>query len=689
MKGLRATTYENEVDSRKVKVESEKRPADGAFLFQASSASDLETRPDPPRLRIRIAAATRQDMRTAQKIAAGGLIVALGATAYGIFALDHPSAAVQKKQAIAAQGAPVDQTPLRDAQQLAQLADTPEEQALAKEALRLSDYELDLSFNVALQDAAAHPPALSAQAKQIQARLQKAQKIQQALQTQVNQLTAEVAKAGAAKKDIFQDQLDLANANLDVASNDVDDAKRDLTDAGGNLRDRIENMKEQHEAADKARSATEQKFPTEAPEKLGIVHRVQRWLELNAKKRLLLRAKSDSDRIVASLTEQHNALSAQIEAEKLKSPELAAHSKSSNAVNGVAAGEAAASSVAESVRKTRTAEDAKAALATTRAVTADQRNLTSLDKRVDNEKELSQLYGQWVDLVSDRQRAVVQRMLIGAAIILGIALIGVFFHTWLEKLLGRTKLDRRQMQTLRATATVSVQVFAVLLILLVIFGPPNQLGTFLGLAGAGLTVALKDFIVSFLGWFVLMGKNGIRLGDWVEINGVTGEVVEIGLFHTVLLETGNWADSGHPTGRRVTFTNNYAIEGHYFNFSTAGQWLWDELQVVLPTGEDPYPVIDAIQKKVLEATHENTKEAERELKIAAGNRDIGSFSAEPSVNLKPVLGGIEISVRYITQANQRFQLRTKLNQAAVELLGKRGITPLSSSPVPPAPPPAA
>ena len=97
------------------------------------------------------------------------------------------------------------------------------------------------------------------------------------------------------------------------------------------------------------------------------------------------------------------------------------------------------------------------------------------------------------------------------------------------------------------------------------------------------------------------------------------------------------------------------------------------MQVVLPTGEDPYPIIDAIQKRVLEATQATAKEAAQELKTAAGNRDIGAFSAEPSINLKPVLGGVELSVRYITQANQRSLLRTKLNQAAVELLGKRGI----------------
>jgi small-conductance mechanosensitive channel len=215
----------------------------------------------------------------------------------------------------------------------------------------------------------------------------------------------------------------------------------------------------------------------------------------------------------------------------------------------------------------------------------------------------------------------------------------------------------------------------VLLILLVTFGVPGQLGTFLGLATAGLTVALKDFIVGFLGWFVLMGKNGIRLGDWVEIRGVTGEVIELGMFHTVLLETGNWTDTGHPTGRRVTFTNSFAIEGHYFNFSTSGQWLWDELQVVLPAGQNPYPIIDAIQKKVTEATTETAKQAEQEWQRAARSRGMSSLTAAPAINVKPVIGGIEIGVRYITRANERYQLRAKLYQAAVDLLGQQGVSP--------------
>jgi small-conductance mechanosensitive channel len=309
----------------------------------------------------------------------------------------------------------------------------------------------------------------------------------------------------------------------------------------------------------------------------------------------------------------------------------------------------------------------------TRRVASEQKTLSMFDERVDLQKQLSENYAEWIDLVAAEQRTVVHQALNGVLIILAISLFGIYFATLMDKVVGRLSMDRRQIQTLHTVAHVTVRLVAFLLILLVIIGPPGQLGTFLGLAGAGLTVALKDFIVGFIGWFVLMGKNGIRLGDWVEINGVTGEVVEIGPFHTVLLETGNWTDSGHPTGRRVTFTNSFAIEGHYFNFSTSGQWLWDELQVVLPMGQDPYPIVGEIQKKVTEATKESAKQAEEEWRRATRSREMSSFSATPAISVKPVVGGIELAVRYITRANERYQLRAKLYQDAVDLLGGKKV----------------
>jgi small-conductance mechanosensitive channel len=235
-------------------------------------------------------------------------------------------------------------------------------------------------------------------------------------------------------------------------------------------------------------------------------------------------------------------------------------------------------------------------------------------------------------------------------------------------LLTRARIDRRQLQTLRSVVGVSLQIVGVVVILLVLVGMPGQLGTLLGIIGAGLTVALKDFIVAFIGWFVLMGRNGMRIGDWVEINGVSGEVIELNMFHTVLLETGNWTDAGHPTGRRVTFTNSFAISGHYFNFSTSGQWLWDELSVLVPYERDPHAIADAIQKQVTEATADDSRQAEQEWKRASrGQRGVG-FTAQPAVAVRPAAGGVEVAVRYVTRASERLALRGRLYQTAVQML---------------------
>jgi len=196
-------------------------------------------------------------------------------------------------------------------------------------------------------------------------------------------------------------------------------------------------------------------------------------------------------------------------------------------------------------------------------------------------------------------------------------------------------------------------------ILFVIFGMPSQATTILGLAGAGLTVAMKDFIVAFFGWFVLMGKNGIRVGDWVEINGVGGEVVEVGLLKTVLLETGSWTDSGHPTGRRVSFVN------------TSGQWMWDELQILIPPAQDPYPVIDGIQKLVENETRANAKAAEEEWQRVTTRYRVQAFSAVPGINVMPTAAGIEVRVRYITRAYERHAARKRLYEAIVGLMHGR------------------
>jgi small-conductance mechanosensitive channel len=591
-------------------------------------------------------------MKSKQRSAAIILLLLLGATVYALVRTRTatPSFIAPNTNEIpnVTQAENIDQTPLQTAQQFAKMATSAEEKPFAEEALSLGDHEMDLAFAAAVQDAQEHPPVLSARAKEIQGHLQKAEDALDSDKKRVDALTAADAKASGAKKDALDDQLDLAKAQLELDQDEIDEAKQDLTHAGGDPQGRIQTMLEQHEAASHASDSTHVTV-SEPPEARGLVRRFQQWLAWHQKQMQLWHAKHDAESEASSLSSRLAALEKQVSEQTQQFSQ---------------------SSPPSQAQASRSREESAAIVKSTRRRAGDQKTLITLNKRIGDEKQLAEVYGKWIAVVAAKQRAVLHSGMIGVAIILGILLVGVFFDGWLEHLLGKTSLDRRQVETLRTVTRVSLQVFAVLFILLVIFGPPSQLGTFLGLAGAGLTVALKDFIVGFLGWFVLMGKNGIRLGDWVEINGVTGEVVELGMFHTVLLETGNWTDSSHPTGRRVTFTNSFAIEGHYFNFSTSGQWLWDELQIVVPVGQDPYPIVDAIQKKVIEVTAEGAQQAEKEWQGTARSREMSSQTA-PAINIKPVVGGIEIGVRYITRANERYQLRAKLYAAAVGLLGQK------------------
>jgi small-conductance mechanosensitive channel len=588
-------------------------------------------------------------MKSRQRTAALILILLLVGSGYALF---RTRAREQPFLAPSTAGNPaepqlVDQAPLQTAQRFAKMSTTAEEKPFAEQALQLGDKEMDLAFAAAVQDAKDHPPVPTPRAKAIEARLQKLEDAAAADKNRVDALTAAEAKASGSKKDTLSDQLDLAKAQAELDQDEVDEAKEDLAQAGGDPQGRIQTMLEQHEAASHSSDATKVTVSEPAVGR-GLINHFQQWSAWHQKQLQLWQAKHDAESTAAVLSAKHSALE-----------------KRTSGLQAVQQTAPATPSPAND--REQSAEIAK----NTRRRAGDQKTLTILDKRINNESQLAEVYRGWISVVAAKQKGVLHRALIGLTIILGILLVGVFFDGWLEHLLGKTKLDRRQVETLRAVTRVSLQIVAVLFILLVIFGPPSQLGTFLGLAGAGLTVALKDFIVGFLGWFVLMGKNGIRLGDWVEINGVTGEVVELGMFHTVLLETGNWTDSSHPTGRRVTFTNSFAIEGHYFNFSTSGQWLWDELHIVVPAGQDPYPIVDAIQKKVLEVTAEGALQAEREWSTAAKSHDMSSLTAAPAINIRPVIGGVELAVRYITRANERYQMRGKLYEAAINLLGPK------------------
>jgi hypothetical protein len=533
----------------------------------------------------------------------------------------------------------VDQSSLLTAEQLVRMPTTGDERPFAEDALRIADNEMDLAFAQAVRRTLNRPRATTAEAKEADARLQQSLRALSADQARLAAITALLAKANAADAESLNDRLNLVKAQAALDQDEVDDSRQDLRRAGGDPQGMMQDVLEEHDAASKS-SDSVRVVVTNPAEARGLLRGLQVLQAMYGKESLLRRAKSAADSLAQAFRQRHDSL------------------------------EARASALVRDSSNTRLSHDSSASLLeATRRRALIGKIRTTLDQRVENQNGLSAAYAGWISVLGSQERAAINTALREVALVLAIVLGAMLLDRWIKHAIGAKAMDRRRTQTLFMVTRVSLQVAAVLLILLVIFGPPDNLGTIVGLAGAGLTVALKDFVLGFIGWFVLMGRNGVRIGDLVEINGVTGEVVELGMFYTTLLETGDWTESGHPTGRRVTFTNGFAIEGHYFNFSTSGRWLWDDLRIVVPAGHDPYPIAEALKKQVEEATAASTREAEAQWKEAWHSPHLAAPPPGASATLRPVAGGVEITIRYITRATDREGLRSALYRTALDMLG--------------------
>ena len=521
----------------------------------------------------------------------------------------------------------VDETPWKTAELLTALAVTQEEQEYARQAERLADHEVDQAFATALRESNLQQRTLTGAAA--------------ATQTTVKQLEGMVASDQAALSNAAKgsDAEQLAQAQLGLDQDQLSDAKGELARESGDKSDEIQQELTAREAGMKTFDAT---GSTRAPgEVTSIAMQKYRtlagligaWRRQRERYAMLLQAKDSAEHDAAALSVKHQAAEAR----------LAQQDGGAGAV------------VADRV-------------AALKRMSVERQVMSLYNDRIETEGHLAEVYGKWATQVLLQHRIVAHLILIQGIIIVILIIVAILLDAVVERLAEHESLDKRRMRTLSRITRLIVQVAAVAAILLVVLGPPDHVSTVFGLVTAGLTVALQDFILAFVGWFILMGRAGIGVGDAVEINGVAGEVVDIGLFRTTLLETGNWTAKGHPTGRRVTFNNMYAINGQYFNFSTTGQWMWDEITVSVPTGEDAVATMERVQKIVEAATADDVKTAEAEWQKVSKQQGLSQFSAEPDVNLQPTGTGVNLVVRYVTRATGRVERKNVLYQSLLESL---------------------
>ena len=211
----------------------------------------------------------------------------------------------------------------------------------------------------------------------------------------------------------------------------------------------------------------------------------------------------------------------------------------------------------------------------------------------------------------------------------------------------------------------------ILLFLAILF--ENRLGRLsfaIGIAGAGLAVALQDVIASIAGAFSIGFSSLYAVGDRVQIGDTRGDVIDIGLLRTSLMETGNWVNGDQYNGRIVRIPNNAVLKSTVFNYSQGFRFIWDEIKVVLSTASDCQFARETFLRLAKEAVGDYLVEAKASWKVIRDNNQTANPLLEPTVALIVSAGALEFSISYVVDYTKRTAMKDRLFSAIVEEIAK-------------------
>lgn len=203
--------------------------------------------------------------------------------------------------------------------------------------------------------------------------------------------------------------------------------------------------------------------------------------------------------------------------------------------------------------------------------------------------------------------------------------------------------------------------FLLFVIFMYIFGK-NLTGftTAIGLAGAGVTYALREVIVSIAGWFAILFGDFFETGDRVLLGGIKGDVVDIGVLRTTLMEIGEWVDGDQYTGRIVRVANSYIFNSPVYNYAADFKFLWDEIQIPLRFESD----MQLAKIILLEVAKKHTESYNREATVAWENMKrrykLENASLENQVYLTFDDNWAEVSLRYVVDYRERRSTKDRI-----------------------------
>jgi small-conductance mechanosensitive channel len=194
----------------------------------------------------------------------------------------------------------------------------------------------------------------------------------------------------------------------------------------------------------------------------------------------------------------------------------------------------------------------------------------------------------------------------------------------------------------------------------------GRLSFALGIAGAGVAVALQDVLASIAGAFSIGFSRLYTVGDRVQIGETRGDVVDIGLLRTTLMEVGSWVGRDLYSGRIVRIPNNFVLKNSVFNYSQGFRFIWDQIKVVLTISSDPAVARAMLLRVADEVFGEYLVQAQKSWKAVSDDYRSENPPLEPFAALAVNAGSLEFTVNYVVDYTQRTTMQDRLFSKIVD-----------------------
>lgn len=201
----------------------------------------------------------------------------------------------------------------------------------------------------------------------------------------------------------------------------------------------------------------------------------------------------------------------------------------------------------------------------------------------------------------------------------------------------------------------------------------NKLGGLtvaLGVAGAGIAFALQEVIASVAGWLAILFGGFYKTGDRVQLGGIKGDIIDIGVLRTTLMELGQWVDGDLYNGRIVRIANSFVFKEPVFNYSADFPFLWDEIKIPVKFGSDYQYAENLIRDLGVKITGDFVKEARGKWIEMTEKYLIEQANINPTVTLIANDNWAEFTLRYIVDFKKRRTVKNEIFKSLLHAIEK-------------------